>query len=124
MKKTLSIITIVLISVSSFAQNQTKVSEIHFNDNSQTLDLVWATENELPNSYFKVEKSYDGKHWNYVGMVDGSEDKSQRNYLSLEMEKEADNVQYRIVQVNFRGKKEVYKNITYSGQHHFVANAE
>jgi len=66
--------------------------------------LSWATETELNNRGFEVEKSVDGENWQVIGWVDGAGTTLiPQEYELLDEAPVAGNTYYRLRQVDFDG---------------------
>ena len=72
------------------------------------VDLNWLTDNEVNNSYFEVERSFDGSSFSLIGMVlDGFKNGSTTSYRMSDNEKSLsarDIAYYRLKQIDINGK--------------------
>lgn len=67
--------------------------------------LSWQTASEINNDYFEVEHSYDGKSFQSIGTVKGSEYSTDiRNYSYKHVTEEAGTSYYRLRQVDMDGQ--------------------
>ncbi len=78
------------------------------------IDLTWKTESEINNDYIEIERSIDGRRFETVGKVSGS---NQRNGSVYSFTDDASELisgvkyYYRLRQVDFDGKSQVHKVI-------------
>jgi hypothetical protein len=74
--------------------------------------LKWETASELNNDYFIIENSVDGYSWNTIETPSGAGNSTEKitYYLEHRNYKETTNY-YRLTQVDFDGKREVFKTI-------------
>ena len=80
---------------------------------NNSVQLTWATSSEINNSHFIVEKSLDGKSWEYVGSVAGSGSASSENNYSLVDAKPLEGVSYyRLGQVDYDGTVTWYEPVS------------
>jgi hypothetical protein len=77
------------------------------------VDLKWATATETNNSYFNIEKSFDGINWTVIGNVLGSGTTSQEHYYTFTDKTLSSSTEkyYRLKQVDYNGVY-TYSNIT------------
>jgi hypothetical protein len=71
--------------------------------------LVWATASEINNSHFVIERSYDGKAFEAIGIVEGNGNSNEvlvYNYLDHTIEANQNTVYYRLHQFDFDGEAE------------------
>lgn len=89
------------VTLSSFAASVSK----------NTVSLSWATETELNNSGFDVERKETGKasHWQKIGFIQGSGTTQERKNYSFEDKKiKTGNYKYRLKQIDYNGNYEYY----------------
>lgn len=80
----------------------------HFSTSCETgeTSIRWTTASETNSAYFIVEKSRDGKTWSAVKQVSAAGNSSTTQMYSVEdVEKNQGVAYYRLVQVDFDGKK-------------------
>lgn len=70
---------------------------------SNAVLLSWATEQEVNNSHFNVEKSLDGKNWSTIGMVFAKEGSNIHRYEYKDESKVTSVAYYRLRQVEIDG---------------------
>lgn len=79
----------------------------HFNakvENNERVLLDWATQNELDNSHFNVQRSVDGSTWETIGLVYGrGNSHSLSEYEAYDEDPYAGVSFYRLVQVDLDG---------------------
>ena len=69
--------------------------------NGSKMDLVWKTVNEVSNSHFDVERSYNAKNFEVIGSVEGKGDTNQESTYSYTDSKPLDGTSYyRLKQVD------------------------
>lgn len=86
--------------------NPLPVELLNFNaeKNNRAVDLYWQTASEHNNDYFTVERTFDGEHFEIVGMVDGAGNSNQLLSYSLFDENPANGYNYyRLKQTDFDG---------------------
>jgi hypothetical protein len=72
--------------------------------NGDQVDLSWTTATEINNSYFNIERSQDGKHFEAIGKVDGAgNSQAYLNYGFTDHSPLSGIVYYRLKQVDFDG---------------------
>lgn len=87
---------------SSFSKIKIIKFEVH-SSNSQVV-LKWATENEEKNDGFEIERSTDGKKWEYIGFEVGALQSTQvRNYEFKDEEPLKGVIYYRLRQMDLTG---------------------
>ncbi|HEY1046760.1 MAG TPA: hypothetical protein VGF79_09995, partial [Bacteroidia bacterium] len=75
--------------------------------NKTSVNVNWATSNEVNNDYFIVEKSFDGNAWFSIGEVDGAGNSDKViNYTLLDTKPVVGIQYYRLIQVDLNGKSE------------------
>jgi hypothetical protein len=78
---------------------------IYFNaeiNKNETIDIVWATEMEVNNNYFEIEKSNDGENWSVIHTVKGKGNQAQKNsYSSVDKNPFPGINYYRLKQVDY-----------------------
>ncbi len=78
---------------------------------AESVDLYWSTESEVNNDYFTLEKSRDGKNFEFVTFVDGAGTTNhEQMYFVNDRENETGVVYYRLKQTDFDGK-EAYSKV-------------
>jgi uncharacterized protein (TIGR03790 family) len=66
--------------------------------------LYWETSSEINNSYFNIEKSFDGISWKIIGKLNGQGNSSNsQKYNFTDIEKQAATTYYRLKQVDIDG---------------------
>ena len=71
--------------------------------------VEWETESELNSKLFKVQKSLSGNHWKTIGTVEAAGNSSNKNYYSfVDINSSIEVAYYRLVQVDFDGKQEIF----------------
>ncbi|MFM9945430.1 MAG: T9SS type A sorting domain-containing protein [Bacteroidia bacterium] len=86
--------------------NPLPITLLNFNAvlNNKQVDLVWITGSEINNDFFTVEKTKDGKHFEFVAMVEGAGTSYQKLYYSSVDSNPYDGISYyRLKQTNFDG---------------------
>jgi len=72
-------------------------------------ELMWATESEINNDYFLIERSKDAEEWVEVITTKGSGNSNMVNgYFEIDNEPLMGVFYYRLTQVNFNGEKEIF----------------
>jgi len=75
--------------------------------------IEWQTASEINNSHFILEKSYDGKFWESVSIINGKGfSNTLVKYAYTDDKNEKSAVFYRLIQVDFDGTEEVHKTIS------------
>jgi hypothetical protein len=104
------------IYLKTFSINVLPVRWLDFSANELTegVQLKWSTAMEINNKMFEVERSEDGKHFEYAGSVDG---KGNTNTISSYSFIDQVNSQhtwfYRIKQIDFDGKADYSRVISF-----------
>ncbi|MBR9860695.1 T9SS type A sorting domain-containing protein [bacterium] len=96
--------------------------DAEWNDQN-SIRIFWQTATEIDNSHFNVQKSIDGGvSWYTIDKIEGQgNSKELHDYSTLDLNPEA--IQYyRLVQVDFDGKKEISKVIRIERSAIFVFN--
>jgi len=76
--------------------------------NNGVVFINWNTSSETNNEYFTIEKSIDGKEWNFFLKVNGSgNSNSTINYLEKDRKPYSPITYYRLSQIDFDGSKEI-----------------
>lgn len=76
------------------------------------INIQWETASEKNNAYFVVEKSYDATHWTYVNRISGQgNSNTTQNYSIIDTDASNTMIYYRLTQVDFDGKEEVFSPI-------------
>lgn len=87
------------------------VSLINFHckkDNLTQATLSWNTVSETDNDYFTIEKSTDGKQYQYLARIKGAGNSSElRKYQYTDRDLQMGNTYYRIKQTDFNGTTEI-----------------
>lgn len=74
--------------------------------------LSWISTSQTNNDYFTIEKSMDGKNWEFVGSVDGAGNSQIARYYSLIDEKPYGQITYyRLSQVDFEANQNYHGEI-------------
>ncbi len=77
-----------------------------FNE-QQTVDLTWATVSEVNNDYFEIQRSKDGRAFEFVGTVNGAGNSSSEiSYASVDYAPYKGVSFYRLKQLDFDGSYE------------------
>ena len=89
-----------------------QVTEFTSECNNEGLTLSWSTASENNNNYFIIEKSRDAVNWIDLELVKGAGNSSTVKEYSLADQKVSSEIlYYRLSQVDYDGKTEVYKII-------------
>lgn len=73
--------------------------------NGKVVDLFWATESEINNDYFTIERSQDGVNFEVVGTVDGAGNSSSVIHYTLTDKEPLNGLSYyRLKQTDFNGE--------------------
>lgn len=91
---------------SSSATNTLPIELITFTGNKTGIDneLKWTTATELNNAFFTVEKTYDGKNFEYLGKLNGAGNSTQSlNYSLIDYNIRPVINYYRLKQTDFDG---------------------
>ncbi|WP_146194175.1 glycine-rich domain-containing protein [Brumimicrobium oceani] len=81
----------------------------------QSISINWTTASELNSDYFVVEKSRDGQNWVFVAEQNAAGNSSEViNYHQLDENISGSLIYYRLRQVDFDGKEEVFGPISVS----------
>ncbi len=79
------------------------------NINGNRVDVQWVTATEINNDYFTIEKSFDGKIWEVVSIVDGSGNSNQlQKYFDIDYEPLVGLSYYRLKQTDYDNKVEYF----------------
>lgn len=79
---------------------------------SNTVELEWSTASENNNSYFTIERSENGTHFDYSGKINGAGNSNHLIHYSLnDFTAFQDVVYYRLSSTDFNGVKTIYKTI-------------
>jgi len=70
--------------------------------------LNWATASELNASHFDIQNSRDGLHWTTIGTIDAAGTTNQRTSYLFEAPVFGGLTYFRLVQVDFDGKQEIF----------------
>ncbi len=84
--------------------------------NTNEVELMWSTASEINNYNFEVQKSDDGILWYYIGTVTGAGNSSSVINYKYSDKVNGNNYYYRLKQVDFDGKSEVYGPIVVNCQ--------
>jgi len=80
--------------------------------NNGIVKIEWATQSEINNDYFRIERSDDGFDFEVVGTVDGSGNSQLVNaYSFIDESQDLDLSYYRIVQVDYNGGEDVIETM-------------
>ena len=105
-----------------FADNTTNgfqslsILPVHFTSfyvskSGQNIQLTWSTDNEINNSHFDVERSFNGLEWNKIATIKGAGNSSNANNYSYNDKNVSGSViYYRLRQVDIDGRS-VYSSI-------------
>ncbi len=74
-------------------------------ENDCAIDLEWVTASEVNNAHFLVQKSADGIDFKTIATIEGAGTSTTTNYYELRDERQAAMNYYRLVQVDYDGKK-------------------
>lgn len=89
-----------------------KLTQFSGNCINHQIKLQWETASEKNNAYFVVEKSYDATHWTYVNRISGQgNSNTTQNYSIIDTDASNTMIYYRLTQVDFDGKEEVFSPI-------------
>jgi len=81
--------------------------------NDKYIDLTWTTESELNNDFFIIEKSNDGENWIELTQVSGAGNSTSiQNYFTTDFRPFMGLSYYRLIQIDFDGKKTITKHVT------------
>ncbi len=81
--------------------------------NNRLVELKWATESEIDNSHFDIEKSTDGVRFEAFGTVEGVGTTNETNIYNFNDNNPANGLNYyRLKQVDFNGEYEYSKIIS------------
>ncbi len=73
----------------------------------QSVFIDWITGSEVNNDYFEVERSFDGKTWEIIGMVDGAGNSNQiHKYQYIDHHPDPGMNYYRLKQMDYNGQYE------------------
>jgi len=76
----------------------------------QHIVVDWSTASETNNSYYSIERSFDGSEWTAIGRVDGAGNSdTKRDYSFTYPEPFTDLAYYRLKQTDLDGKTTIYK---------------
>lgn len=81
--------------------------------NNKVVELKWATESEIDNSHFDIEKSTDGIRFEAFGTVEGVGTTNETNFYNFSDNNPSNGINYyRLNQVDFDGENEYSKVIS------------
>lgn len=83
---------------------------------AKTTAIRWSTASEYNASHYDVEMSRDGEHWTKLETVEAAGTTNQRTDYTLDVQTMGSVLYYKLIQVDFDGKQQVYGPI--------VANCE
>ncbi|AZQ60925.1 T9SS type A sorting domain-containing protein [Flammeovirga pectinis] len=100
------------VDESSSPELELPIELIYFNvelTSLKSVNIEWATGSELNNEYFVIEKSRDLRTWVVVDEINGAgNSNSQIDYSTVDVEPYKGKTYYRLVQVDFDGKSEIF----------------
>jgi hypothetical protein len=74
--------------------------------------IIWSTSSETNNHFFRIERSEDGEDFHAIGQVAGAGNSNTlKHYEFVDVNPYAGISYYRIVQVDFNGKSEVFPTL-------------
>ncbi len=74
--------------------------------------VSWATLTEINNSHFVLQRSYTGKHFETIALIDGAGNSSVKNkYHYTDILEYTGKVYYQLQQVDYDGRKEFFKPV-------------
>lgn len=74
---------------------------------NESVDLFWSTASEFNNHFFTLEKSMDGRHWNFLGTVEGNGTTNEiSDYTYTDHNPYPIKTFYRLTQTDYDGKFE------------------
>ncbi len=94
---------------STDAANPLPVELVYFraNNSRTSVDLEWQTASEFNNDFFEVQRSFDGKEFEVIGIVEGNGTTNQTmNYDFVDYSPLAGDSYYRLRQVDYNGDYE------------------
>ena len=105
--------------------NALPVELISFNGscNNGGVDLTWQTASEYNSSYFDIEQSRDGNHWDVIYSIDAAGQSSELiEYKYTDEHAQGQYNYYRLTQVDIDGTSKTYNaiNVSCSQNHPFV----
>jgi len=96
---TTSLCDVLPISLLSFSGN--------YSMNTRSTDLAWATETEISNHYFFIERSTDGINWQTIDTTAGSGNTSStKYYTTIDPHPPVGTNYYKLIQEDFDGHKQ------------------
>jgi len=94
------------------SSNPLPVTLLTFNANAvdqKQVDVTWRTSSETNNDYFIVEKTKDGRHYEFAGKIKGAGNSSEPLNYKLRDPSPFEGVSYyRLTQTDFNGKTKTY----------------
>lgn len=79
--------------------------------------LSWETITEINNDYFIIERSIDGINWTEISIIQGAGNSAASiSYSTIDYEGCSGNCYYRLTQVDFNNKREIYKAVIVSAE--------
>ena len=94
-----------------------KLSDFYGKENSNIIELFWATSSELNNDYFEIQSGNDGANFIPLGIVKGNGTSTKANTYSYAHHSDKAYAYYRLKQVDFDG------TVSYSNMI-FIKNAD
>lgn len=91
-----------------------KLTSFNAHCNASEVELKWSTASEFNASHFDVQMSRDGQTWNSIGEVAAAGTTNQATSYSFKTAKASTVTYFRLVQVDFDGKSEIYGPIAAS----------
>lgn len=82
----------------------------YINRSANNVQLAWATDKEVNNSHFEVERSFNGNEWNKIAVVFTVADNFATNYSYTDKNISNPVVYYRIRQVDIDGRS-IYSSV-------------
>ncbi len=79
--------------------------------NNENVILNWTTASEINNDHFELEKSFDGENFEKIAIVKGNGTSTEQHYYEANDKAVAQNVYYRLKQVDYDGKISYSVNI-------------
>jgi hypothetical protein len=88
----------------SLAVLATELTKFTVVKNQSGNELQWSIASESTNSYFNIEKSYEGTTWSVINSVNALNTSEKRNYSYTDRSSDKEVVYYRIKQVDQSGE--------------------
>jgi hypothetical protein len=74
-------------------------------------NITWTTDSERNSDHFTLERSFDGDEWERIARINGAGTTSSLNTYTVEDRKHLAETYYRLTQVDFDGKSEMFPPI-------------